>query len=68
MKHAQIIRDVTSGMSRGIAVVEFHSIEHATHTINNSTHLQLEKNSLKINYAKDTLLLHLRTINTAMVR
>ena len=58
VKSAFILRDIKSNMSRGIALVEFFSVEHATHTMNSFNQSQLSSsasgNSIKINYAKES--------------
>jgi RNA recognition motif-containing protein len=64
VKSAQIIRDRATGMSKGIAVVEFHSVEHATYTVSNSSQLLMDKYPLKINYFKDSFLQSLAVMNT----
>lgn len=50
-----LVRDSTSGMSRGIAFVEFHSVEYAAHALSNSSQLQMDRNKLKINFAKESI-------------
>jgi hypothetical protein len=51
-----VVRDLTSGMSRGIAFVEFHSVEYAAHVLSNSSQLQTGRNPLRINFAKDSVI------------
>lgn len=59
VKGVTLLRDPHSGMSRGIAFVAFHSIEHATHTITCFNKSQQAGAStagtpLKVNYAKES--------------
>ena len=56
VKNVFVVRDLASGMSRGIAFVEFHSVEYAAHTLSNSSQLQMDRNVLKINFAKDSVI------------
>ena len=54
VKSVQIVRDDNTGMSRGIALVEFNSVDYATHTLCNSANVELDKKPLRISYAKDS--------------
>ena len=49
-----LVRDRNTGIPKGIAIIEFHSIEHATYALTSSTGLQFEGFTLKTNYAKET--------------
>lgn len=55
VKSVQLLSEPISGLFRGLALVEFHSTEYATHTLNHSTYLQAE-HQLKIYYAKESAL------------
>lgn len=50
-----IIRDRTSGISKGIAIIAFHSIDFATFAMNAaiSAGISIEKTLLRINYANE---------------
>mmetsp|Transcript_22236 Transcript_22236/g.20211 ORF Transcript_22236/g.20211 Transcript_22236/m.20211 type:complete len:617 (+) Transcript_22236:3-1853(+) len=54
VKSSMIIRDPMTGTSRGIALIEFHSIDFAKYVLKNTNDLQLDKNKLKVNYAKES--------------
>jgi RNA recognition motif-containing protein len=47
-----IMRDWATGLSRGIAFVEFQTVEHATHARNLSSQLVIAKHQLKVGYAR----------------
>ena len=53
MKDARLVRDKITGASRGFCFVEFHSEEHATHTLRNTRDLRLDGVPVKISYARD---------------
>lgn len=53
VKSVHVVRDFNTNLSRGIAFVEFHSIEHATHTMHCFSGNQTS-NDIKVNYAKDS--------------
>jgi len=53
VKSVFIVRDRQSNVSRGIAFVEFNAVEHATYALQSSVGLQIDKNTLKINYARE---------------
>lgn len=52
---ARIVRDRTSGVSKGLAFVEFPSVEYATHTLQQATttSLQIDKMTVKVSYARE---------------
>ena len=56
VKTVHLLRDGMTGISKGIAFVEFHTIEHAVHTLQQSSlgQLHLDSSPLKINYAKES--------------
>ena len=56
VKTVYLLRDGMTGISKGIAFVEFHTIEHAVHTLQQSSlgQLHLDSSPLKINYAKES--------------
>lgn len=54
VKSANIVRDPVSGVSRGIVLVEFFSVDYASHTLAHSADLQFERRPLKVQYAKDS--------------
>ena len=56
VKNVFLVRDLASRMSRGIAFVEYHSTDYATHALNNSQHLQMDRTTLKVNYAKEAFI------------
>ena len=56
VKTVHLLRDGMTGISKGIAFVEFHTIEHAVHTLQQSSlgQLHLDSSPLKINFAKES--------------
>ena len=53
------MRDLSTGLSRGIAFVEFHSVEYSTYVLSNSSTVQIDRISLKVNYAKESFVQNL---------
>ena len=55
VKSVFLLRDPAKNMSRGVAFVEFHSLEHAQHALNtaNSIGLQYDNNTLKVSFAHE---------------
>jgi RNA recognition motif-containing protein len=51
-----LVRDRQTGISRGLAIVEFHTTEHAIHTLQQSSQgqLHLDSSPLKISFAKES--------------
>jgi RNA recognition motif-containing protein len=56
VKSVFLVRDPASGMSRGIAFVEFFSVDYSTYALSNSTSLEADRSSLKVHYAKKAFL------------
>lgn len=55
VKSVHVLRDANSNMSRGIAFVEFHSVDHAAHTMNSFNQTQQSSSqNLKVNFAKES--------------
>jgi hypothetical protein len=54
VKSANVVRDPVSGVSRGIVLVEFFSVDYASHTLAHSKDLQFERRPLKVQFAKDS--------------
>lgn len=54
-----LVRDLSTGISRGIAFVEFFSQEYSTYVLSNSASLQIDRTPLKIHYAKETFVQNL---------
>ena len=56
VKSVKILRDQITGISKGLAYVEFHTIEHAVHTFKQTSvgPVYLDSNPLKICYAKES--------------
>ena len=52
VKSVHVIRDPITGYSRGIGFVEFHSEDQAAYVIHNSAMLKLDKNVLKVSFAR----------------
>ncbi len=61
------MRDLSTGLSRGISFVEFYSVEYATYVLSNSGSLQIDRNSLKINYAKESFIQNLPAFHQQMM-
>lgn len=55
VKSVFLLRDPAKNLSRGVAFVEFHSVEHAQHALNtaNSMGLQYDNNTLKVSFAHE---------------
>ena len=55
VKNVFLLRDPVKNMSRGVAFVEFHSVDHAQHALNtaNSIGLQYDNNTLKVSFAHE---------------
>lgn len=53
------MRDLTTGLSRGIAFVEFFSVEYSTYVLSNSSTLQFDRTTPTINYAKESFVQNL---------
>jgi len=51
----KLVRDKVSGVSRGIAFVEFPAVEYAAHSLQQATQMQLQidRSPLKISFARD---------------
>ena len=47
-----VMRDWATGVSRGIAFVEFHTVEHAVHAKTQSSQLVIGKHQIKVGYAR----------------
>jgi RNA recognition motif-containing protein len=57
VKSVFLVRDPKSGMSRGIAFVEFFTTEYSNYVLSNTNSLEVEQNKpLKIHYAKKSFL------------
>lgn len=54
VKDARLVRDKVTGASRGFCFVDFHSEEHATHTLRATRDLHLDGVPVKISYARDS--------------
>mmetsp|Transcript_20787 Transcript_20787/g.20144 ORF Transcript_20787/g.20144 Transcript_20787/m.20144 type:complete len:659 (+) Transcript_20787:639-2615(+) len=56
VKSVYLLRDRVTGISRGVSYVEFHTVEHATHTVQQSAlgNLHLDSSPLKISYARES--------------
>ena len=54
VKSVKIVRDPVTGMSKGIVLVEFFSVDYASHTLAHSADLQFERRPLRVQYAKDS--------------
>lgn len=56
VKGVLVVRDRVTGMSRGLALVEFHSTEHCSHALHHAEAAKLSVDHggapLKISYAK----------------
>ena len=52
VKSVTLVRDPVTQMSKGIALVEFNSIQFATHTLNAAQNLLFEGRPLKVFFAK----------------
>ena len=55
VKSVFLLRDPAKNVSRGVAFVEFHSVEHAQHALNtaNSIGLKYDNNTLKVSFAHE---------------
>ena len=56
VKSVFVIRDPITGYSRGIGFVEFFSEDQAAYVIHNSAMLSLDKNTLKVSFARPSFL------------
>jgi RNA recognition motif-containing protein len=60
VKSIFVVRDLNSGISRGVAFVEFHTIDHAAYVLQSSeaSKLQMDSSStpLKLCYAKQSFM------------
>lgn len=54
VKNTMIIRDRLSGVSKGMALVEFHTVEYATYALSQAATLQIDKISLRVSYARES--------------
>ena len=56
VKSVNLLRDGVSGFSKGAAFVEFYTVEHAMHTIQQTSlgPIYLDSSPLKISYAKES--------------
>lgn len=56
VKSVNLLRDGVTGFSRGAALVEFYTVEHAMHTIQQTSlgPIYLDSSPLKISYAKES--------------
>ena len=54
--NVKLVRDKISGVSRGIAFVEFPTVEYAGHSLQQATQMQLQidRSPLKLSYARDS--------------
>ena len=43
-----------TNVSKGLALVEFHSVEYAAHTLSNSSALSLDGRPLRVHFAKES--------------
>eukprot|EP00604_Paraphysomonas_vestita_P000531 CAMPEP_0174825920 /NCGR_PEP_ID=MMETSP1107-20130205/43266_1 /TAXON_ID=36770 /ORGANISM="Paraphysomonas vestita, Strain GFlagA" /LENGTH=838 /DNA_ID=CAMNT_0016058065 /DNA_START=1649 /DNA_END=4165 /DNA_ORIENTATION=- len=59
VKSVFLVRDLTTGLSRGIAFVEFFSVEYSTYVLSNSSTLQFDRTTPTINYAKESFVQNL---------
>jgi RNA recognition motif-containing protein len=56
VKGVYIIRDVTTGYSRGVGFIELFSIEHAVYVIQNASSLILDRNCLRVGFTRAAFL------------
>jgi RNA recognition motif-containing protein len=56
VKSAQIIRDSHTGVSKGFAFVEFHSIDHASYALQCSKDLKFDSNTVKVAFAREKVM------------
>lgn len=69
VKSVIIVRDIPSGVSLGIALVEFLSPEHASYVLKcakDNGGIQLDRTFLKINFAKENFVEQQRTANYSL--
>jgi RNA recognition motif-containing protein len=50
--NVHLMRDWSTGMSRGIAFVEFQSVEHAAHTKSMTQQIRMGSTYLKVGFAR----------------
>lgn len=60
-----IMRDWATNISRGIAFVEFHGVEHATHVKNQTGDLKIGNHLIKVGYARPGYLNYFQKQTTA---
>eukprot|EP00981_Chlorochromonas_danica_P013062 scaffold5744_cov179-Ochromonas_danica.AAC.9 len=53
VKECTIVRDPTTLAPKGLAFVQFHSVDHAVYALQGAQTLQVEGNSLRVAYAKE---------------
>lgn len=56
VKSAVIIRDQMTRQSKGLAFVEFHSVEHASYAVQCSHDIKIGDTPLKVAYARETVM------------
>jgi RNA recognition motif-containing protein len=61
VKNAHIIRDHATRMSKGLAFVEFQSVDHATYALQCSNDLKMDNHLLKVAFAKENVMQQLIT-------
>jgi RNA recognition motif-containing protein len=56
VKSAYLLRDAVTGISKGVAFVEFHTVDHAVHTLQQTSlgQIHLDSSPLKIMFAKES--------------
>ena len=56
VKSAYLLRDGVTGISKGVAYVEFHTVDHAVHTLQQTSlgQIHLDSSPLKILFAKES--------------
>jgi RNA recognition motif-containing protein len=56
VKSAYVLRDAVTGISKGAAFVEFHTVGHAVHTLQQTSlgQIHLDSSPLKIMFAKES--------------
>ena len=64
VKSVRIVRDRSTGVSRGVAFVDFPSVSYASHSLQQATALPLviDKTPVKISYAKEAVAMTLTSL------